>query len=88
MVGLCFRRPIFAGLRWCCTRFWRGMIDPMLEAAPGLTIYMPDLRGFNQSSRPANMSAYSIDRLVDDAANLLNLVSPGMPAEVGHKLCH
>src|SRR4051795_3600022 len=40
---------------------WRLQIAPL--AAAGFRVVAPDMRGYNLSSRPADVEAYSADRL-------------------------
>jgi len=44
-----------------------------------------DVRGAGQSSRPAAVGAYAIDRLMEDLGAVLDAVSPGKPV---HLVCH
>eukprot|EP01052_Picozoa_sp_SAG31_P014415 SAG31_NODE_894_length_11172_cov_25.790572_5_plen_229_part_00 len=53
-----------------CSYFWRGVIDPLLEDS-SLTLYMPDMRGFNLSSTPPHIFDYNISHLVADTVALI-----------------
>jgi pimeloyl-ACP methyl ester carboxylesterase len=48
---------------------WRDII-PLLAAA-GYRVIVPDQRGYNESDKPEALEAYHVDRLGDDAANLI-----------------
>lgn len=43
---------------------WRNQIAPLVAA--GFRVVMPDLRGYNLSSKPPAISAYALDHLVAD----------------------
>lgn len=61
--------------------FWRGMVDPLLKDT-SLTLYMPDLRGFNTSSKPPGIDQYNISFLVADAVGLIKAVGGGSANKV------
>src|SRR5262252_7947150 len=48
---------------------WRDQIEPL--AAAGFRVVAPDLRGYNLSSRPKGLGAYSSDKLADDISGLI-----------------
>jgi len=48
---------------------WRSQIPALAEA--GFRVVAPDMRGYNLSSRPARVAAYSIDRLAADVRDLI-----------------
>src|SRR6187397_618370 len=48
---------------------WRLQIAPL--AAAGFRVVAPDLRGYNLSSKPADLAAYTADRLADDIPGLI-----------------
>jgi pimeloyl-ACP methyl ester carboxylesterase len=47
---------------------WRGQIAPLVEA--GFHVVAPDMRGYNLSDAPDELSAYRLDILADDVAAL------------------
>ena len=49
---------------------WRQQIAPL--AAAGFRVVVPDLRGYNLSSRPTDISDYSVDKLADDIDGLIH----------------
>ncbi len=62
---------------------WSEVI-PRLVAA-GLRVITYDVRGAGASTRPAGDDAYTLDELADDAAAVIDAVSPGRPVHVvGH----
>jgi pimeloyl-ACP methyl ester carboxylesterase len=48
---------------------WRDVIPPL--AAAGYRVVVPDQRGYGDSSKPAAIEAYRVDRLGDDIAALI-----------------
>lgn len=48
---------------------WRHQVAPLVEA--GFSVWMPDLRGYNLSERPAGRDPYHLRRLVEDVACLV-----------------
>jgi pimeloyl-ACP methyl ester carboxylesterase len=48
---------------------WRAQIDGL--AAAGFRVVAPDMRGYNLSSRPAEVGAYDLDRLAADVRDLV-----------------
>src|SRR5213593_3818003 len=48
---------------------WRLQIEPL--AAAGFRVVAPDMRGYNLSSRPADVANYAGDRLADDIRGLI-----------------
>src|SRR6266851_6266637 len=49
---------------------WRLQIQPLAQA--GFRVVAPDLRGYNLSSRPRDVSAYDTDRLAADIRDLVH----------------
>lgn len=47
---------------------WRLQIEPLVEA--GFHVVVPDMRGYNLSDAPDELSAYRLDRLAEDVAAL------------------
>jgi len=61
---------------------WRLQIAPL--AAAGFRVVAPDLRGYNLSSRPAGVAAYSADRLAADVRGLIRELRAESALLVGH----
>jgi pimeloyl-ACP methyl ester carboxylesterase len=61
---------------------WRWQI-PLL-ADLGWRVIAPDLRGYGQSSRPADKADYVIDRLLDDVAGLFDAAGARQRLLIGH----
>ncbi len=61
---------------------WRRQIQPL--AAAGFRVVVPDLRGYNRSSRPARVGAYDINRLAADVRNLIHERGAESALLVGH----
>src|SRR5256714_15683389 len=60
---------------------WRLQIRPL--AAAGFRVVAPDLRGYNLSSRPAGVEAYSADPLAPDVRGLIPEPRAASPPVVG-----
>jgi pimeloyl-ACP methyl ester carboxylesterase len=61
---------------------WRLQISPL--AAAGFRVVAPDTRGYNLSSRPKGIAAYSADRLADDIRGLIRERGAESAFVVGH----
>jgi 4-alpha-glucanotransferase len=61
---------------------WRKQIPALAEA--GFRVVAPDLRGYNESDKPEGVGAYSIDRLIDDVAGLIDHLGETSAHVVGH----
>jgi pimeloyl-ACP methyl ester carboxylesterase len=61
---------------------WRLQISPL--AAAGFRVVAPDTRGYNLSSKPAGVAAYSADRLADDVRGLIRGLGAESALLVGH----
>lgn len=61
---------------------WRHQIDALAEA--GFRVIAPDLRGFGESDRPAEVTAYRMPVLVADVAGLLDRFGVAKAMVVGH----
>ncbi|MAC24919.1 MAG: epoxide hydrolase [Myxococcales bacterium] len=61
---------------------WRHAIEPLVEA--GYRVLAPDLRGYNLSSKPAEVDAYHPEVLGDDVAALLDALGASEATVVGH----
>jgi len=61
---------------------WRHQIEPL--AAVGYRVLVPDLRGYNLSSKPEGLRAYTLDVLADDVLGLATTFGRSKFAIVGH----
>jgi epoxide hydrolase 4 len=61
---------------------WRLQIAPLADA--GFRVVAPDMRGYNLSSRPAGIAAYSADRLAADVRGLIRERGAESALLVGH----
>ncbi len=61
---------------------WRGVWPALVEA--GYRIVVPDQRGYSPRARPAEVQAYRLPRLVEDALGLLDAVGAASAHVVGH----
>jgi len=61
---------------------WRHQLPLLAEL--GYRAWAPNLRGYGRSSRPAEVEAYRVERLVEDTAALIDLASPSRTILIGH----
>ncbi len=61
---------------------WRRQIAPLAQA--GYRVIVPDMRGYNLSSKPKAISAYGARTLVEDIANLVRTCGEERAFLVGH----
>src|SRR5215469_13927712 len=61
---------------------WRQQIKPL--AAAGFRVVAPDMRGYNLSSRPADVAAYDTDQLTADIRGLIHERGAESALLVGH----
>ena len=61
---------------------WRLQIAPL--AAAGFRVVAPDTRGYNLSSKPAGVAAYSADKLAADIRGLIRELGAESALLVGH----
>jgi pimeloyl-ACP methyl ester carboxylesterase len=61
---------------------WRLQIKPLADA--GFRVVAPDMRGYNLSSRPADVKAYDIDHLTADIRALVEERGAESAFVVGH----
>jgi epoxide hydrolase 4 len=61
---------------------WRHQIEPL--AAVGYRVLVPDLRGYNLSSKPEGLRAYTLDVLADDVLGLATTLGRPKFTIVGH----
>jgi pimeloyl-ACP methyl ester carboxylesterase len=61
---------------------WRHQLPAL--AAAGYRAIAPDLRGFGDSSKPTDLAAYSVERMVGDVVGLLDALGIERAHLVGH----
>ena len=61
---------------------WRHQITPLAEA--GYHVVVPDMRGYNTSDKPQEVSAYTLDILAADVVALASVCGAGRFHLVGH----
>src|SRR5215475_11848473 len=61
---------------------WQDYIQPLAEA--GYRVWVPDQRGYNLSSKPQDISAYTLDNLARDITGLLDLAGRDRARLIGH----
>jgi len=61
---------------------WRRQIEPLVAA--GFRVLVPDQRGYNLSSKPEGVRAYTLDVLADDVLGLAAALGRSKFALVGH----
>ena len=61
---------------------WREQMPAL--AAAGWRVWAPNQRGYGQTSRPAKMQAYAIERLMEDVAGLIDASGAKEVALLGH----
>ncbi len=60
---------------------WRHQIEALSDE---YTVVAPDMRGYNLSDKPENVSDYRMDKLVDDVIGLINHFKRENAAVIGH----
>ena len=65
-----------------CAFLWRHQIDPIVEA--GFRVAVPDQRGYGTSDAPADITAYNIRELANDAAGVAAALGEETFIVVGH----
>jgi pimeloyl-ACP methyl ester carboxylesterase len=63
-------------------RLWRHQVEAL--AGAGHRVLAPDLRGFGETARPAEVAAYKLRTLVADVTGLLDVLGVERAAVVGH----
>lgn len=61
---------------------WRKQIGPL--AAAGFHVVAPDQRGYNLSGKPRRLRSYRVDRMAQDAADLIRAYGHESAFVVGH----
>jgi pimeloyl-ACP methyl ester carboxylesterase len=61
---------------------WRHQIPPLVQA--GYRVLVPDMRGYGDSSAPADVDAYDVIELCDDMLGLLEQAGESSAIFVGH----
>lgn len=61
---------------------WRHQLPAL--AGAGFRALAPDLRGYNESAKPAGIASYAIDPLTQDVAELIHAVGAERATIVGH----
>lgn len=64
--------------------FWYSWKDQIAEFSSEYTVVVPDLRGFNESSKPDEPAAYELSRLTADTAELIRAFGQKRARIVGH----
>src|SRR5262249_35255504 len=68
-----------------CPEFWYGWrLQIAALAAAGFRVVAPDMRGYNVSSRPTGISAYSAAKVADDITGLIHELGAESAMLVGH----
>jgi epoxide hydrolase 4 len=64
--------------------FWYSWRHQLAALSDEYTVVAPDLRGYNRSDKPPNVSDYKIDKLSDDILGLIRHFGHEQAALVGH----
>ena len=64
--------------------FWYSWRRQLIELSADYTVVAPDLRGYNLSDRPSEVSAYKISELVEDIVGLIHHFDHKKAVVVGH----
>jgi pimeloyl-ACP methyl ester carboxylesterase len=63
-------------------RLWRHQVPALAEA--GFQVIVPDMRGYGQSDKPADVDDYTMDLLVGDVLALIDAAGADRAHVVGH----
>ncbi len=61
---------------------WQQYIQPLVEA--GYRVWVPDQRGYNLSSKPQEIDAYTLDTLAQDIIGLMEVAGRDQARIIGH----
>jgi epoxide hydrolase 4 len=61
---------------------WRWQFSPLVEA--GLSVWAPDMRGYNESDQPTARRAYHLQHLINDVAAIVRASGHPRAHVVGH----
>ena len=64
--------------------FWYSWRHQIAALSDEYTVVAPDMRGYNLSDKPKNVSDYTSDKLVDDIIGLINHFGREKAAVIGH----
>ena len=64
--------------------FWYSWRKQIVALSEDYTVVAPDLRGFNLSDKPQEVSAYDIDKVADDVIGLIHYFGREKAAVIGH----
>jgi len=64
--------------------FWYSWRHQLVDLSDHYTVVAPDMRGYNLSDKPEDVSDYEIDTLIDDVIGLINHFGHEKAAVVGH----
>jgi pimeloyl-ACP methyl ester carboxylesterase len=64
--------------------FWYAWRHQLVDLSDEYTVVAPDLRGFNLSDKPKQVSDYEIDNLVDDITGLIRYFKRDKAVVAGH----
>jgi len=63
-------------------RLWRHQVPALVEA--GFKVIVPDMRGYGRSDKPAEVDAYTMDKLAGDVVAVLGAAGAERAHVVGH----
>lgn len=64
--------------------FWYSWRHQIADLSDEFTVVAPDMRGYNLSDKPENISDYKMEKLVDDVTGLINHFGRKQAFVVGH----
>jgi len=65
-----------------CWYSWRNQMPLLAEL--GFRVWAPDLRGYGETDRPGRVQDYAIERLLEDAAGLIDAAGARSTLLIGH----
>jgi len=69
---------VFSNPLCSTTENWRAQVEPFVTA--GLRVVLWDYRGHGRSDAPGDPAAYTLERVLDDLARVLDWATPTAPA--------